>query len=92
MCPEDTYVNGFSAAFGQQSSDNLGFHGLRIKCSIKTTKYSSFHEDRANLNVEPMHNAKVGNFISAVRIKYRYRGMLSGFAALYEPMIKISKV
>lgn len=39
-----------------------------------------------------MHNAKVGNFISAVRIKYRYRGMLSGFAALYEPMIKISKV
>lgn len=70
MCPVDTYVNGFAGAFGKQTNEDLGFHGLKIKCSTKDIKHFNFQEDRATYYVANFHNSKPGNFISGVRIKY----------------------
>lgn len=36
MCPKNQYANGFSAKYGSQHDEKLGFNGLHLKCSTNT--------------------------------------------------------
>ena len=92
MCPENTFVNGFSGAYGVMEGHQLGFHGLMVKCSTTDLKHFNQPYDRYTYQGTPFHNPHPGNFVSGIKIKYDQTWILLGITFIYEPMVIINKI
>jgi hypothetical protein len=71
MCPKGYFADGFAARFGSDSRATLGFNGLHLRCRTITLSDTAFISDSYhNYPLSDFYSPEVGNFITAVRIKY----------------------